>query len=369
MLNKYQIQELEKIVANPQLLKDVPEDLRTNREFLLLAIKRNSFVTAHVVPELLNDEDFALTAVLYNPNAYAFLPAKFKDNENITIMAVRQSPPLYFYASERLQADEDFKIKCLKTNSWYPLIKLNKVIKNNFYEGVKDTFKIMYGDYGIIEKLDGNVPHPNQLKHGLVDITMIPQLANFLLNYGLPHKTKIDNPFKYVKDDEKWKDAVILRTISCFLGLGLQCVRLGMAVAATAISLPIVALVHILKFPFVYYYERKLLKLEGEIFTENNTPVSEKTTLADFVAMTHSSLTDLCGYHGSDTTLTSYSAENTKESRYGSLRSSSPQLFFKPAPIDTPSQLEAEELMTALDINEKYNPNDAGAVAKGRSFS
>ena len=39
-----------------------------------------------------------------------------------------------------------------------------------------------------------------------------------------------------------------------------------MAVAATVMVFPIVALVHILKFPLIYYYQHKLLQLEGVIY-------------------------------------------------------------------------------------------------------
>ncbi|WP_392536881.1 hypothetical protein [Legionella sp. 227] len=255
----------------------------------------------------------------------------------------------------------------MKINSWYPWIKLNKVIKNNFFEGISDTFAIMYGDYGILKKIYGRELDPNQLKHGLIDITLLPQLSNVLINYGLPSRQRSDNPFIYIRDEERWNDSIILRNISCCIGFGLQFLRFAMAAAATLMVLPLVALVHVLKFPFTYSYQRSLLQLEGVIYdTESKNPVSGNTTLAEFIATTNSTLNDLSGYKSSD--ITSYSSENSQVDRYGSLRSTHPQLFFKPLASNTPSHLRAKEIAAALEIDEHFDPNNPQSTAIGRSF-
>ncbi|KTD67826.1 hypothetical protein Lste_0984 [Legionella steelei] len=368
MLSKFELEELEKVKGHIALLQNTPEDLKANETFMLEAIKLNPYAMRYAAPILKKKESFALKAIAINCRSYIYLDVTLQDRENITAFAIRQDHSLYFYASDRLKTDEHFKINALKINSWHPWIKLNKVIKNNFLEGLDDTFAIMYGDYGILKKINGAELDPNQLKHGLIDITLLPQISNFLINYGMPGKQSTDNPFKYVRDAERWNDATMLRSIACFIGFGLQFLRFAMAAAATLMVLPAVALVHILKFPMTYYYQHKALQLEGVICNaHSNQPVSgNTTTLAEFVATTNSSLNDLSGYKSSD--ITSYSEDNITVDRYGSLRSTNPLLFFKPLNSHTPSHLRAKEIVTALELDEKYNPNDSKESAIGRSF-
>ncbi|WP_131793972.1 DUF4116 domain-containing protein [Fluoribacter gormanii] len=367
MLDGFQQQELEKIKNDPMLIKDAPKALKANEEFMLEVIRLSAFAMAHAAPELQNKKSFVLAAIALNARAYISTLDKWRDNERVTRCAVRKDPVFLFAASERLKADEDFKINALKINSWYPWIRFNKFIKNNFFEGLGDTFAIMYGNYGILEKMDGKEFDPNILKYGFTDITLIPQLSNFLINYGAPTKPCYGNPFRYAVDNERRKDATILRNISLAIGFGLQFLRFAMAAAATILVIPIVALVHILKSPYTYYYQRSLLQLEGVIYdAKNNNPVSQKTTLAAFISRTKSSLNDLCGYKSVD--ITSYSYENTTGEPYGSAYSSSPHLFFKPSNSKKPSQVRAKEIATALEIDEKYDPNNSRSIAIGRSF-
>ncbi|MCW8400848.1 DUF4116 domain-containing protein [Legionella sp. PATHC038] len=367
MLSKFEEQELEKIKHNIALLKDIPEELKANEAFMLEAVKISSFAMDYAAPTLKNKESFVLKAILINCNSYIYISDNLKDRENITSLAIRKEPKLYFYASSRLKADEYFKNTALKINSWYPWIKLNKLIKNNFIEGISDTFAIIYGDYGILKKIYGRELDPNQLKHGLIDITLIPQLSGVLINYGLPSMQRSENPFIYIRDEERWNDSIILRNISCCVGFGLQFLRFALAAAATLMVLPLVALVHVLKFPFTYSYQHSLLQLEGIIYdTESKKPVSGNTTLAEFIATTNSTLNDLSGYKSSD--ITSYSSENSQVDTYGSLRSTSPQLFFRPLDSNRSSHLRAKEIAAALEIDENYDPNNSQSAAIGRSF-
>ncbi|HHF7349533.1 TPA: DUF4116 domain-containing protein [Legionella feeleii] len=367
MLETFQKDELEKVRQDVGYLAQVSEDLKTHEEFMLEAIKISSLAMRYAAPQLKDKEGFVLAAIEIDCDAYMYISDRLKDSERVTSAAIRKKPSLYFYASERLQADEDYKNNTLKINSWYPWIKLHKVLKNNFWEGLKDTFSIMYGDYGILKKINGAELDPNQLKYGLVDITLIPQLSNFLINYGMPGKPLSSNPFRYARDEERWNDAVVLRSISACIGFGLQFLRFAMAAAATLMVLPIVALVHTLKFPLAYYYQHQLFQLEGVIYNATTQqPISgEPTTLAEFAVITGSSLSDLCGYKSSD--LTSYSSGNSTSSYYGA-RSTNPNLFFRPSVSNKSAQIKAQQLVTALEINEKYDPNDSSSEAIGRSF-
>ncbi|WP_298627896.1 hypothetical protein [uncultured Legionella sp.] len=126
-------------------------------------------------------------------------------------------------------------------------------------------------------------------------------------------------------------------------------------------------MVHILKSPFIYYYQHQLLQLEGVIYNRNTgEPVSDATTtLEEFASLTDSSLADLAGF-GDD--ITSYSSKNSEVTRYGSLHSTDPRFFFRPSGGNTPAQIRAQRLVTELEIDEKYSPNDPTSVATGRSF-
>ncbi|WP_454783347.1 DUF4116 domain-containing protein [Legionella sp. WA2022007384] len=367
MLAPLQKQELEKIKNKIIQIQDVSQELKANEEFMLEVIRLYPSAIAHADPALKNKKSFVLAAIEINGWAYVYALDKWKDDENVTCFAVRKASRFLFYASDRLKADENFKINALKINSWYPWIRLNKVIKNNFFEGLSDTFAIMYGNYGIFDKMDGKEFDPNRLKHGLIDITLIPQLSNFLINYGVPSKPCSANPFRYALDKEKLNEATLLRNISSFIGFGLQFLRFAMAAAATVMVLPIVALVHVLKFPYTYYYQRSLLQLEGVIYNaENQKPISQKTTLAEFISTTNSSLNDLCGYKSSN--ITSYSSKNTDIERYEGAKGLNPHLFFKPSNKATPSQIRAKAIVSSLEIDEKYDPNDSRSSAIGRSF-
>ncbi|STX44233.1 Uncharacterised protein [Legionella donaldsonii] len=368
MLDAFQKSELEKIRQNTGYLAQLSGNLIAHEEFMLEAIKISALAMHYADPQLQDKEGFVLAAIEIDCDAYRYISDRLKDSERVTFAAIRKKPSLYFYSSERLQADEDYKNNTLKINSWYPWIKLHKVLKNNFWEGLQDAFSIMYGDYGILKKINGNELDPNQLKHGLVDITLIPQLSNVLINYGMPGKPLSTNPFKYARDEERWNDAALLRSISACIGFGLQFLRLAMAAAATLMVLPVVALVHILKYPLAYYYQHQLLQLEGVIYNATTQqPISNgPSTLGEFAAITDSSLGDLCGYKSSD--LTSYSSGNSTFSYYGGLRGTQPNLFFRPSASNNPAQIKAQQLVTALEINEEYDPNDSRSEAIGRSF-
>ncbi|WP_298627898.1 DUF4116 domain-containing protein [uncultured Legionella sp.] len=236
MLNEFEKNELEKVQQEVRYMEQVPEHLKANKEFMLEAIKISWCTMYFAAPELKDNEEFVLTAIAIDPDVYMHISDRLKDNEKITSLAIKESHVLYFHASDRLKYDGKFKNNTLKTNSWYPWIKLNKVLKNNFWEGLGDTFSIMHGDYALLKKWNGNEVDPNQLKYGLVDITFIPQLSNTLLNYGMPCTPSVDNPFKYVGLRH---NTSILEDISKYLGLGLQFLRFTMAATATIMVLPL----------------------------------------------------------------------------------------------------------------------------------
>lgn len=355
MLNSFKLNELEKIKLNLDSLENMSDELKADAEFMLEAVKHHPYVLRYAAPELTDNKQFILDAIRINSESFKFASAKLQDDEEVVFAASQQESNLFNWASERLKANDDFKIHATKQTSWYPWINSTTIIKNNFFEGIKSTFAIMYGNDGILKKLDGQEVDPNALKYGLINITFIPQVSNFLINYGYPSKPAQSNPFRYVRDEERRNNLTLIRHFAGIIGLGLQVLRYAMAALATIMVLPLVALVHVCKFPYAYYQQRKLAHLEGHIYhSEDRTnPISEQTTLEKFVARTNSSLNDL---HGSsdpkNRDITSYSKENTSEFRYGSLVSRSSILFFRPLDSNTPAHKRAQEALAELEINK-----------------
>lgn len=372
-LTDYKLSILKKIQENPNKVPVLSKELTEDGEFILEATKLSANVWSQASAKLKLNKPFMLLAIEQESSAFIYgASEELRDDDDVALAACKKDSALFFYVSDRLKT-ESFKDKATKSNSWYPLIKFNKVIKNNLAEGVLDTFALMYGNYGITTKLDGGELSSNRLKYGLVDITLIPQLSNALINYGLPNKLSTSNPFRYLRDDSRWDDNPGLRRAAYLIGMGLQVLRFGMAFLATLVVFPLVAVVHALKFPYAYYQQTRIFALQGEICrVSDKKPVSGLTTLGDFVEQTDSNLNDLCAanfYQAQENDLTTTSSENTEIFRYGSLSSSEALLFFRPVKNNTSSQKKALELVSQLDVNEDYDFNDFEDISIGRSFN
>ncbi|RUR09221.1 DUF4116 domain-containing protein [Legionella sp. km772] len=352
-LETYQL-ELLKTIENKGNTPQLPQELTENQEFILKALEITPNVWRQVSPKLKSNKQFMLLAIEQNSNAFIFGASdELRDDEEVALAAVKKNSALLFYVSDRLKRDESFKDKATKRNSWFPIIKFNKLMKNNFFEGITDTFAIMLGDYGLLTKMDGGELSSNRYKYGLVDLTLIPLISNALINYGFPNKPSITNPFRFVRDEEKWDSNQLLRGIALGLGFGLQVVRLGLALLATLMVLPIVAFVHLIKFPYMAYQQNKLFALEGEIYTDPNKTPLKKGTLGEFAKQTNSSLNDFCKphfYKAEENDLTTLSAENTHISSYGSLKSTTTSMFFRPTHPTSTSQKNALQVGNVPEV-------------------
>lgn len=371
-LDARKLEVLKQIEEAPTHEVPISPDLAEDSEFILAAVKISVNMWVHVSPKLKSNKPFMLLAIEQDSHAFRWASDDLRDDDDVAFAAVKKDSHLLFIVSDRLKQDGSFKDRATKLNSWFPIIRAKKLIKNNVFEGISDTFAIMYGDYGILTKLDGGELSSNRLKYGVVDLTLIPQISNVLINYGQPGVFSTDNPFKYVRDQNRWNDKPLLRYTAMVIGYGLQIVRLGMALLATAFVLPLVVLVHALKFPYVYYQQSKLFALEGEICRVSDLkPISGITTFGDFATQTGSSLNDFCAatfQNAQDTEITSTSRKNSKEFRYGALKSSDSLLFFRPVNTETPAQKDRLQVLNGLEINNKFDGNDFEDIAIGRSF-
>lgn len=372
-LDAHKLEILKQITDSPNHKVLISPELAEDPEFILAAVKVSVNMWSQVSPKLRSNKPFILLAIEQNSNAFLYGASdKLRDDDDVAYAAVRKDRSLLFNVSDRLKQDESFKDRATKLNSWFPIIRVKKLLKNNLYEGIADTFAIMYGDYGIVTKLDGGELSSNRLKYGVVDLTLIPQISNALINYGQPGVFSTSNPFRFVRDKSRWDDKPWLRFPAMVIGYVLQAIRLGMALLATALVLPIVAFVHAIKFPYAYHQQSKLYALQGEICSVSDLqPISGITTFADFAKQTNSSLNDFCVAtfrDAQETEIMTTSRKNIDEYSYGSLRSSSALLFFRPVNTETPAQKSRLQALRNLEINTKFDVNDFEDLAVGRSF-
>jgi hypothetical protein len=160
-------------------------------------------------------------------------------------------------------------------------VPYSKYLRNTLKEGVKDTFNIMMGHQNYLARFAGE-PLVTKSHYGITDLFLFPLVSRSMLHYGLP--TKELPTGKWVKDREKTSS---FRYVIGFIGLLLQLPRLALAITLTIVALPLVCIIHCIKFPFIKYYENKFYKLQGYKNDCSNY------TLNDYVKLTKSSLNDL----------------------------------------------------------------------------
>lgn len=365
-------------------IKDELESVSNKSEFMLQAYEVRPEVITYIGNQLSKDKNFALgllnrmsslspeSTQYFHP--FPYLDKHLRDDEQVVTMAVNQDVMLMNYVSERLQSNEAFKAKLLKSNSYFPIIRFSKVLKNTLLEGVSDTFQILLGNHGLATKLTGSEFHPNELKYGVLDILIFPLLAKQLFAFGLPIKPlgyeESVCAYRYSKDHDKAHLYKPLRHVATAIAFGLSCIRLGAAALATLLLVPVIMNVHILKYPYVAYQQYRLLQMEGLLHKGDRDTNPTPITLNDYLERTGSTLNDLYGTNGKELgcLVTSSSKKNTDEERYGSLISRNPKLFFQPSNVSSKHQEQANKAASNLEVMLPYDPNDFYSNPTLRTF-
>jgi hypothetical protein len=153
-----------------------------------------------------------------------------------------------------------------------------KFFRNTFWQGLGDTFNILTGDHGILASISG---YKQQYKFGLLDLTLVPLLALWMLNYGFPTKPLEGDSERIAADQSK---TGVLRYFIGGIGFALQGVRALVGLCLTVMISPIVLAVHVLKYPFSKNLENQFYKLRSK---------DGCGTLGDMVAREQMSLNDL----------------------------------------------------------------------------
>ncbi|MCA0403266.1 MAG: DUF4116 domain-containing protein, partial [Proteobacteria bacterium] len=371
LFNKCQLDLLEKIKNNPANPPLLPQELQEDEEFLLEALKLNERIWEQISPSLKLDKTFILLAIEQNCSVFKMLSSVFKDDAEIALSAVIKLPTLLSDVSDRLKTNEAFKDKATKNNSWFPWFRFEKFIKNTFWEGVADAFALMYGNQGLMNKLNDKKFHSNELKYGLVDLLLFPALSKFLINWGYPTKPSINDNLIFEVQSIR-KDYHFINLYVLAMGAGLQVMRLAYTILATLAVTPVVGLVHVLKYPFSRRLREKLVILQGDMYITNeveNRAIQYKgqKTLGEYIDETKSSINDLCAFRGSwaeKGDLTSLSSKNT--STYFFSKKTRAITFFRPVVSDSSEQQAALDIVELLKVNSNYDWDNPEEVAAGR---
>ncbi|CAJ1397278.1 unnamed protein product [Effrenium voratum] len=98
---------------SPEPLKHCPEAIRSDREVMLKALRKNSKLDL-VAPALLRDRGFALQAVQGNWEVLELLPVHYTEDREIVLAALEQSPYSLRLASQELRGDAELVLSCVQ---------------------------------------------------------------------------------------------------------------------------------------------------------------------------------------------------------------------------------------------------------------
>ena len=145
----------------------------------------------------------------------------------------------------------DYSCNIFKNIEDSPNGRLKKVFRNTLHEGILDTYQIIKGNHGLDNLLEHK--RTEYIQFGLIDLLVLPPLCSFLVHYSLYTNTP------EVKKDvhEKISLAILI------IGLLLQGVRILLAMLLTISIIPLILLVHTMKYPFLYVHTQQFYNLEN----------------------------------------------------------------------------------------------------------
>lgn len=194
-------------------------------------------------------------------------------------------------------------------------ISRTRMLRNNFTDGIKDTFEIILGDHDLESALNGM---PSDYEFGLLDLLVIPLISRAMIRYGITPRhlsqprvlnSQVFNGEFFSYDDGIWHDPdlapvpgyyeTLIGTIKEAItgiahaiwhglsrlthaskvvigstGLLLQIPRYIAAGIITILLSPMVLLVHIIKYPFEKRIEHQFFQLQGRISDDDDPTAS-----------------------------------------------------------------------------------------------
>jgi len=99
-------------------LKYLPEEVRNNKEIVLVAVSNNWRALEYASEQLKNDRDVVLKAVRASGLALQYASEELRDDEEVVLTAVENEPNALFSASERLRDDKRIVLEAVRSNGW-----------------------------------------------------------------------------------------------------------------------------------------------------------------------------------------------------------------------------------------------------------
>lgn len=184
-----------------------------------------------------------------------------------------------------------------------------KILRNSFTENMCYAYNTILGDHNIVGLMEGYTTEGSS--YGIADIMLFPIAAQVMIDYG--------SNKRYDSQADENKISSLVKTVSFFLGIFLELPRIAFSLALTIVIMPLIAIVNILKYPYVTHLQSDFYELVGENYSSdaNEYPSKieeEEINLTKYVNLTDSTLGNL---DFDDDRITSCAEKNNRIGAYG----------------------------------------------------
>jgi hypothetical protein len=144
---------IEILNLNGMYLESLSEELKNNKEIVMVAINNNADALLYASCDLRNNKEVVLSAVSISGHVLEYASKKMQDDKEIVKTAASNYGYALEYASKELRSDKDVAIVAL-TRNVYALDLLNKTLQNDkdILLLVKKLNEKMNGKYALIDK-------------------------------------------------------------------------------------------------------------------------------------------------------------------------------------------------------------------------
>lgn len=111
-------------------LEEMDDELKNNKEVVIVAVNLEGFAIDYASPTLKNDKEVVLTAINQNGNALGSASENFKNDKEIVLAAMKENYYAFNYASEILKNDIEFILNVINISGAI-LAFLSDEFKNN----------------------------------------------------------------------------------------------------------------------------------------------------------------------------------------------------------------------------------------------
>ena len=129
---------LEAVKRNSNVFQYASERLRNDPNVVLTAIKRSGIPFEYASETLKNNKNFLLEVLEINSDSFIHFPDIFKKDINIVLAAIKKRLKLLDYVSDELKRDKRFVLEAIKEFSFYDLKDYINITRN--FKNDKDFF-------------------------------------------------------------------------------------------------------------------------------------------------------------------------------------------------------------------------------------